>query len=399
MAPANKRPIVSIPVLGLLGGLGPLSTHIIVPVLPMIADDLHVHAAEVQIVLSLYLVGLAGGQLFLGALSDSMGRRPILLFGLLIYSVSTGAAILASDLLQLCAARFIQGCGASAGVVLARAMARDGFGALDTSRRLAILSVVVSSMPVASPLVGLLIAHLGGWRANFLFLCGLSACLLAYTISRVAETNPCGDAKQGHYPKAKRIVFFGRISGEFLGFSIAGIATTASMYAIVGAWTGMFVETLQWSATIAGVFYGLLMLSHAAGAISAQHLSVATTLLQVARRTNGLAIVSAFMLLLVTFFGLVSTLTILVPSVLFAFSAGLINPFTLSKALSADEQRVGTASAVYGCGQMLFGALCAALPSRLLISPAAGAALVTLISALCGQLALARVGRSDSACP
>ncbi|WP_354266388.1 MFS transporter [Bradyrhizobium sp. I1.7.5] len=77
--------------LGLLGGLGPLTIHIIVPVLPMIAHNLRMDTAEVQVILSLYLVGLAGGQLFLGALSDNVGRRPILLFGLLIYCVSTGA--------------------------------------------------------------------------------------------------------------------------------------------------------------------------------------------------------------------------------------------------------------------------------------------------------------------
>ena len=112
-------------VLALLTALGPLSTDMYLPSLPAIREDLEATTAGTQLTLSAFLLGFAVGQFVYGPVSDRVGRRPVLLFGLALFTLASLACTVAPSIETLVAARFVQAIGASGPIVLGRAIVRD----------------------------------------------------------------------------------------------------------------------------------------------------------------------------------------------------------------------------------------------------------------------------------
>ncbi|HPE06051.1 MAG TPA: MFS transporter, partial [Thauera sp.] len=139
-----------------LTSLGPLSTDFYLPALPAIARALHTDSAGVQLTLSVYLLGFGAGQLLVGPLSDRFGRRPVMLWGMLVFLLSTLACVFAESLAVLVGARLLQAFGACAGPVLGRAVVRDLYGPAESARMLSHVSTATALAPLLAPL-------LGGW--------------------------------------------------------------------------------------------------------------------------------------------------------------------------------------------------------------------------------------------
>ena len=121
----NRRRAVPLWLLGLFTFSGPVGMHIFVPALPAAVKDLHATPAALELTISLYILGLAVGQLVYGPASDRFGRRPVLLVGLSIFTIASIAALFAPDTHTLILARFFQAVGGCSGLVLARAIIRD----------------------------------------------------------------------------------------------------------------------------------------------------------------------------------------------------------------------------------------------------------------------------------
>jgi len=164
-----------------LVALGPISTDLYLPSLPGLARDFGVAAADVQLTLSVFLIGLAVAQLIHGPLSDRFGRRPVLLTGLAIYVVASVACLLAPTIEVLIAVRFVQAVGACVGPVLARAIVRDVHGREGATRILAYMSAAMALAPAIGPIVGGFVEVWLGWRVNFLLLVayGLGGTIIA----------------------------------------------------------------------------------------------------------------------------------------------------------------------------------------------------------------------------
>src|SRR5471032_611180 len=119
---------------------GTLAMHIFVPALPQAARELGASIGAMQMTVSLYIFGLAVGQLVYGPLSDRFGRRPILMAGIVLYTTAGFAAAFAPDVNTLIVARLFQALGGCAGLVLARAIVRDTAAPRETARRLALMN-------------------------------------------------------------------------------------------------------------------------------------------------------------------------------------------------------------------------------------------------------------------
>src|SRR5471032_975798 len=143
---------------------GTLAMHIFVPALPEAAQELGATVGEMQLTMSVYIAGLAVGQLAYGPLSDRFGRRPMLIVGLVVYAVTGIAASFAPDVHALIAARLFQALGGCAGLVIGRAIVRDTGTAIEAGRRLALINLMVAIGPGTAPLVGGLLTTFFGWR-------------------------------------------------------------------------------------------------------------------------------------------------------------------------------------------------------------------------------------------
>lgn len=164
-------------ILGLLAMLMPLSIDMYLPALPMIAQQFNVPAGSVQMTLSTYILGFAIGQLFYGPMADSLGRKPVVLGGTLIFAVAASACALAQSIDQLIALRFLHGLAAAAASVVINALMRDIYPKEEFSRMMSFVMLITTIAPLVAPMVGGAVMVWFSWHAIFWILA--AAALLA----------------------------------------------------------------------------------------------------------------------------------------------------------------------------------------------------------------------------
>ena len=183
-----ESPVVTV-LLTALVGFGAISTDLYLPSLPAIGESFGSTTAEVQLTLSVFLVGFAVSQIVYGPLSDRFGRRPVLIGGVAIYLLATLACLAAGSIGLLIGARFVQAVGACAGVVLGRAIVRDIYGREGAAKMLSYMGVAMALAPALGPILGGILQVLFGWRANFLVLAIFGGVCLLGVLLVLPETN------------------------------------------------------------------------------------------------------------------------------------------------------------------------------------------------------------------
>jgi MFS transporter, DHA1 family, multidrug resistance protein len=148
-------------------GVAPISLYMLVPALPRLATSFGRDISIAQMTVSLYMVGIACSQIIMGPVSDRFGRRPVLLAGLGLMVLASGACMFAQTLPQLIAARFLQALGGAAGMVVSRAIIRDLYSRERISSMISLVIAVMMIAQMLSPLTGGLIETAFGWRAIF----------------------------------------------------------------------------------------------------------------------------------------------------------------------------------------------------------------------------------------
>lgn len=156
--------------LALLTSLGPLSIDMYLPALPQMAQDFGVSTQMVANTLPAYFLGLALGQLIYGPLSDRIGRKIPLYFGLILYIVASLLCVFATSEWSLIAARIVQALGGCVGVVIARAAIRDRLDMQASAQAFASMMIVMGIAPIIAPSLGALVLKFFSWHAVFVFL-------------------------------------------------------------------------------------------------------------------------------------------------------------------------------------------------------------------------------------
>lgn len=172
-----------------LSAVSPLAINIVVPALPGLQRVFQADYATVQLALSLYLLTFALAQLIVGPLSDRYGRRPVILWGLVVFAIGSAMCVLAPSIEVLIMGRVVQALGGSAGIVLARAIVRDLH---ERDRAAAVIGYMTTGMAMAQmvgPAVGGLLDEKVGWQAIFWLLTGASVIVFGVCLTDLRETN------------------------------------------------------------------------------------------------------------------------------------------------------------------------------------------------------------------
>lgn len=177
-------------VLGLLVALGPLTIDMYLPALPKIADDLSVSSSVVQLTLTGTLAGLAVGQLIVGPLSDSLGRRKPVIAGIALHMLASLLCLFAPNIAVLGVARGLQGFGAAAAMVVAIAVVGDLFAESVAAKVMSRLMLVLGIAPVLAPSLGAAVLINASWRWIFAALVVLAGALLVMAAVALPETLP-----------------------------------------------------------------------------------------------------------------------------------------------------------------------------------------------------------------
>ncbi|SFQ24337.1 multidrug effflux MFS transporter [Variovorax sp. 770b2] len=382
-APA-PRPHAPLWLLALVTFSGTLAMHIFVPALPIAAKNLGAGMGAMQMTVSLYIFGLAVGQLLYGPMADRFGRRPVLLFGLGLYSAAGLVAALAPDVHALIAARLFQAIGGCAGLVLGRSIVRDTAGPQEATRRLALMNLMVTVGPSIAPLVGGALATALGWRSIFYALFALGIVGLLFTWRLLPETGTPGarldaSALARNYGQLLR-------SPAFLGFSIGGGCATTSMYAFIASAPFIFVDQLHRPAHEAGIYLAILVSGVWLGSFLTSHLIQRVRVDSLMIRSNMLSVLASFVLLGGVLSGHLSVPLVIGTMFLYTVGAGMASPTALTQAISVNPRVIGSASGLYGFTQMAVGALCTALAGMGHANPALAAALVLAVAGIVAQL-------------
>jgi DHA1 family bicyclomycin/chloramphenicol resistance-like MFS transporter len=372
--------------LAALTGLGPLTVDMYLASMPDISRSLDASTAEVQLTISLYLVGFALGQVFYGPLSDRHGRRPVMLGALVIYSLSSLACSMAPSIELLIAARFCQAIGGAGTIVLARAVVRDLYEGARVGRELSLMASIMALAPIAAPLIGGVLQTAFGWRSNFVVLLalGLGAGTTVWLL--FPET-----LRQ----RAPEAVSFLSIFRSYRSF-----IRSANFVTHLGIATCAFLGLFSWISTAAFVLqdiYGLTPLAFGfTFAIGSAGYMVGTTV--AARfvvhwgidRTIGMGCVGmacgGLVMVLALAFGILLPLSLVLSMGLFFAGMGLVLPQAQAGALLPFPERAGAASSLMGLVQQTSAAALGAVLGHILADTAWPLAITV---AVVGALALA----------
>ena len=367
--------------------MGTLAMHIFVPVLPLIAQDFQADLHQVQMTLSIYILGLAIGQLFYGPLADSIGRKPVLVIGMLIYSFASLGAMLANSLEMLIGFRFLQALGGCSGLLLGRAIVRDTTSGNETTKKLSIMNMMVTLGPGLSPILGGLLAELSGWRLIFVVLSVLgfiNLFLIFVYISNNSTKRP--SSARVVLENYKKLV----ISPKFLGYTIGGGLATTSFYAFLGVASYIVIHQMHGTLHQVSIYLALIMLGIWCGSFLSNLLVDRLSIDKMMMLGSCISIFFTSIFFICAILGILNFYSVVLPVIFYSLSVGITSPIALTKALNVNPMIAGSASGIYGFIQMVIGALCTSL-SGFGSNPAITAASILLgaciIALLCFQWA------------
>ncbi|MEX8513841.1 MAG: multidrug effflux MFS transporter [Leptothrix ochracea] len=377
--------------LALITFSGTLAMHLFVPALPDAARHFGVSNAAMQMTITVYITGLAAGQLIYGPLADGLGRRPPLLVGLALYASAGLMAALSQDVPSLVGARLMQSLGGCAGLVMGRVVVRDASPPEDLARNMASLSLILMMGSGLAPTLGSVLATFLGWRAIF----GVLACLGLITFIATWFLLPETGQPTGRVRFAPMVRDYSRLlrSPSFMGFAINGSCSTSSMYAFVVAAPFIFSTQLHRPMHEAGLSMGALIVSMSLGTLLMRNFGHRVRVEHVLMGANLISLASALTLLAVTLMGTLTVFSLMAPMLILTVAAGAASPANMTESLgSAPPHLVGSASGLYGFLQMAVGAL-STVAVGLIDHPATGVATVLTAALLIGQGGL-WIGRS-----
>ncbi|MEO8081382.1 MAG: multidrug effflux MFS transporter [Caldimonas sp.] len=262
--------------LACLGMLGPFSIDTYLPAFTGIAQAIGASPVEMQQTLSSYLFGFAVMNLFHGALSDSLGRRPVVLVGLVVFTLASAGCALSDHIGTLVFFRALQGMSAGAGIVISRAVIRDMFPAADAQRVMSQVTIYFGVAPAVAPMVGGFLFIHTGWHAIFWFLTAVGVALFVANWKLLPETLHAshrqpfnvGNLMRGYWSLASNPRFFALalasgipFNGMFLYVMSAPIFLGEHLHLKPGEFFWFFVLT------IAGIMGGAFLSGRMAGRI------------------------------------------------------------------------------------------------------------------------------------
>ncbi|WP_127959578.1 Bcr/CflA family multidrug efflux MFS transporter [Serratia microhaemolytica] len=244
-------------ILGLLSMLMPLAIDMYLPSLPIIAKQFAVESGRVQMTLSAYMVGFAVGQLFYGPMSDTIGRKPVILWGTVIFAIASGACAMAQSIDQLINLRFLHGLSAAAASVVINALMRDMFSRDEFSRMMSFVILVMTIAPLLAPMIGGVLLSWFDWHAIFWTISAaalLGSLLVAFFIKETLA-------------KEKRQKFHLRTTlGNFaslfrhksvLSYMLASAFSFAGMFSFLSAGPFVYIELNQVAPEHFGYYFAL----------------------------------------------------------------------------------------------------------------------------------------------
>jgi MFS transporter, DHA1 family, multidrug resistance protein len=355
-----------------------------VPAMPAAMVALATEPSAVQLTLTLYMVGLACGQVATGPMADRVGRRPVMLAGVGLFVLGSVLCWAAPTIGLLLAGRLIQALGASSSLVSGRAMIGDSADSRG-ARDMALVSAIILLSPMFAPILGAFVADAAGWRAIFAVLALAGIACGAAILRWLPETATPVAGRQLLTDWAAVVR-----DRSFLANLGVAVLMSGGLYVFLSASPFLLTEYYRVGRADLGWCYGIIAGGAAAGALLASWLAARMDAVRVMRLATLWSALSALLLVAGVARGIDHVAGLLGPMAAYAFGGGLVMPNAMMAALANLRSRMGTAVSLYGAMQMAGSALAtvavAMLPSHHPLMPAALLAMFAVAAAIVARL-------------
>ncbi|MCL9780695.1 multidrug efflux MFS transporter EmrD [Vibrio sp. S4M6] len=348
--------------IAILTSVGQMTQTMYVPSIASMAKELLVEPSALQAVMAFFLIPYGFSQLIYGPVSDRIGRKPIIVAGLVIYILGTLLSLFSREYSWFLIGSFIQGLGIGCGGVMCRTLPRDCFSGPDLHRVNSLISMCVIFSPLIAPLLGGYLSDTFGWRSSYLFLTIFSIGVVLAMMTNMIETLPVERRKpESVYTSYKTVLSEKR----FQGYLICLVATFSGVAVFEAASGVLFGGVLHYSATAVSLLFVVPIPGYLIGA------SICSKIAQ--RFGNnaalyvglGAIIAGALVILIPGIMGETNAPTLVSGAVLYFFGGGILYPAATTGAISPFPRHAGTAGAMLGGMQNLGAGLVALIASLL----------------------------------
>jgi len=336
--------------------VGPFALNVFVPSMPAAQKAFGTSYGDIQLTLSVFLVGFAVAQLAFGPLSDRFGRRPTLLVGMLLFSIGTLLCTVATGVVGLAVGRFVQAVGGCAGMTLARSMIRDLY---ERERSASIMAYVIMAMviaPMVAPLVGGVIEVAFGWRGGFVLTLVLAVFVTAGTWYLVPETHR-GERLAASPLDLLRVNIELMRHRQFLSYALSTAFTVANFQSFLGGASYVMITLMGRTPTEYGLYFMTSAAAYMLGNLVAGRYSERLGINRMITVGTLIGLVGGIALAFVHYTVGLDPVTMFGCLAIASIGSGLSMPNGMAGAISVNPRRLGAASGLAGFLQMMMGAL------------------------------------------
>ena len=377
--PTQSYATTWIMLLALLTSLGPLSIDMYLPALPQMANDFGITTQRVANTLPAYFLGLALGQLIYGPLSDRIGRKTPLYFGLLLYICASILCTFANSEWSLIAARILQALGGCVGVVIARAAIRDRLDLQSSAQAFASMMIVMGIAPIIAPSLGALVLLYFSWPAVFVFLSAIGLICLICVHFFFQESLPIERRLNLNIKQVLNL--YGAIFKQksFRWPMLAGCFSGGILFCYISSSASILMDDYGLNQQQFAYAFGLNALGIMLLSSINKKLGGTFSVLQRLKIGAVLQLLGVMVLLSASLLSNVALWIVLIGMFLAISGIGFTGPNAMALAMAEQGERAGTASAVMGSMQFACGLLAGVMLNFLLWSALANMAIVMLI--------------------
>ncbi len=324
--------------------MSPFGMAIVVPTLELFANEFESSYSTIQFIISAYLFGLAIAQPFMGFLSDKLGRKPVMISGIILFIIASYVCMTAETLSTLIIARFFQGVGASVGTVTSRAIIRDSYPGDEAAKPLSRVTATMGMAPMIAPVVGAIaLSILGSPSGIFLITLLIGFLILIPVLLFLPETVIKDDSQKTQASWYKNYYKLLR-SETFVGSTFIYGFTTGSFFAILAVGSTVFSKDLGIESTGFGLIWSSLTILYASGSFFAGNLTARIGLMRVLSIGAILNLAAGFLFALLIYLTGTNIFSIVFPLSLMFFAHGFIVSMSMAKAVSDFPNIAGASS-------------------------------------------------------
>ncbi|MBA2709198.1 MAG: multidrug effflux MFS transporter [Tatlockia sp.] len=351
-----KTKWLMLPLLITLVILPRLSIDFYLPSLPYIGDELQANDTSLQMTLTIFMFGYALSMLIAGPLSDILGRKRVLMYGLIIYLVATLACALSTSIVSLIIARFFQALGGCCGTVIARVMVKDAYCREKQIKILSHLSAAMAICPLLIPILGGTSQVFFGWRAAFYILGFFSLIVLIISKQQLSEsdieTRPISlKILLGYY----KLLITNRI---FIGYSFTIGLAWCDYFAFTLESPFFLQKTLGFNSIIFGVLFSIVVLGYLAGTQITKYFANKVGWDELIFIAIIFCLSGALLLTILNIFLPLKGISLILPMIIIMLGVGIIIPCTQAAVMQPFPKIAGTASGLFFFIQMALGGIC-----------------------------------------